>query len=97
MVSGLVTSPWDQDRIFSGLAKLMRMESKSAIWLARSYGLDRYKGNPPLRLRRSKKRVAKLFCQRPAKPPPGAVQSAASAFSAWGFWRFINSTSKHSD
>jgi hypothetical protein len=44
MVSGLVTSPWDHDRIFSGLAKLMRMESKSAIWLARSYGLERYKG-----------------------------------------------------
>src|SRR5580704_6540025 len=43
MVSGLVTSPWDQDRIFSGLARLMRMESKSAIKLARSYGLLRYK------------------------------------------------------
>src|SRR5882672_6691875 len=43
MVSGLVTSPWDQERIFSGLAKLMRMESKSAIKLARSYGLLRYK------------------------------------------------------
>jgi hypothetical protein len=24
------------------------MESKSAIWLARSYGLDRYKGDPPV-------------------------------------------------
>jgi hypothetical protein len=43
MVSGLVTSPWDHERIFSGLAKLMRMESKSAIRLARSYGLLRYK------------------------------------------------------
>src|SRR5208282_1202929 len=43
MVSGLVTSPWDQERIFSGLARLIRMESKSAIWLARSYGLLRYK------------------------------------------------------
>src|SRR6266404_958821 len=39
MVSGLVTSPWDHERIFSGLARLMRMESKSAIKLARSYGL----------------------------------------------------------
>src|SRR5580692_205419 len=48
MVSGLVTSPCDQERIFSGLARLMRMESKSAIWLARSYGLDRYKGDPPV-------------------------------------------------
>jgi hypothetical protein len=43
MVSGLVTSPWDHERIFSGLARLMRMESKSAIKLARSYGLLRYK------------------------------------------------------
>src|ERR1700689_4178219 len=48
MVSGLVPSPCDQERIFSGLARLMRMESKSAIWLARSYGLDRYKGDPPV-------------------------------------------------
>src|SRR5579864_9559818 len=48
MVSGLVTSPWDHERIFSGLARLMRMESKSAIWLARSYGLERYKGEPPV-------------------------------------------------
>jgi hypothetical protein len=39
----LVTSPWDQERIFSGLAKLIRIESKSAIRLARSYGLLRYK------------------------------------------------------
>jgi hypothetical protein len=31
-----VTSPCDHERIFSGLAKLMRMESKSAIKLARS-------------------------------------------------------------
>src|ERR1700688_1869648 len=44
MVSGLVTSPCDHDRIFSGLARLMRIESKSAIWLARSYGLERYNG-----------------------------------------------------
>jgi len=36
MVSGLVTSPCDQEDFFSGLAKLMRMESKSAIKLARS-------------------------------------------------------------
>jgi hypothetical protein len=36
MVSGLVTSPWDHERIFSGLAKLIRIESKSAIKLARS-------------------------------------------------------------
>ena len=31
MVSGLVTSPWDQDRIFSGLARRIRIASKSSI------------------------------------------------------------------
>src|SRR5438105_1287636 len=36
MVSGLVTSPWDQLRIFSGEAREMRIESKSAIKFARS-------------------------------------------------------------
>src|SRR5579884_4084402 len=41
MVSGLVTSPWLQLRIFSGLASEIRMESKSAIKFARSYGEDR--------------------------------------------------------
>src|SRR5690349_24710979 len=43
MVSGLVTSPWDQLRIFSGEARLMRIASKSAIVLPRSNGLERYK------------------------------------------------------
>src|ERR1700691_3724804 len=42
MVSGLVTSPCDQLRIFSGLASEIRMESKSAIRFARSYGEERY-------------------------------------------------------
>src|SRR5919204_3518507 len=45
MVSGLVTSPCDQLRIFSGEARLMRMASKSAIAFARSKGLERYKGS----------------------------------------------------
>src|SRR5436305_2167019 len=40
MVSGFVTSPWLQLRIFSGEARLMRIESKSAIKFARSYGED---------------------------------------------------------
>src|SRR5689334_19591675 len=40
MVSGLVTSPCDQLRIFSGEAREMRIESKSAIKFARSYGED---------------------------------------------------------
>src|SRR5437899_10430567 len=43
MVSGLVTSPCDQLRIFSGDARLIRMESKSVIALLRSNGLERYK------------------------------------------------------
>src|SRR5262249_20764646 len=43
MVSGLVTSPCDQLRIFSGDARLIRMESKSAIEVPRSNGLERYK------------------------------------------------------
>src|SRR5437588_3737808 len=43
MVSGLVTSPCDQLRIFSGEARLMRIASKSAITFAISNGLDRNK------------------------------------------------------
>src|SRR5262249_39137860 len=46
MVSGLVTSPCDQLRIFSGEASEMRMESKSAIRLERSYGEERYMMSP---------------------------------------------------
>src|SRR5216684_5499230 len=44
MVSGLVTSPCDQLRIFSGEARLMRIASKSAITFAISNGLERNKG-----------------------------------------------------
>src|SRR5215813_7444171 len=43
MVSGFVTSPCDQLRIFSGEARLMRMASKSAITFAISNGLERNK------------------------------------------------------
>src|ERR1700730_9289311 len=43
MVSGLVTSPCDQLRIFSGEARLMRIASKSAITFAISKGLERNK------------------------------------------------------
>src|ERR1035437_856440 len=43
MVSGLVTSPCDQLRIFSGEARLMRIASKSAMAFPRSNGLERYK------------------------------------------------------
>src|SRR6201996_2638496 len=43
IVSGLVTSPWDQLRIFSGEASEMRIASKSVIGLVNSNGLERYK------------------------------------------------------
>src|SRR5436190_24351424 len=43
IVSGFVTSPCDQLRIFSGEARLMRIASKSAIGFARSNGLERHK------------------------------------------------------
>src|ERR1700688_179727 len=43
MVSGLVTSPCDQLRIFSGDARLMRIASKSAIVFCISNGLERNK------------------------------------------------------
>src|SRR5476649_968731 len=45
MVSGLVTSPWDQLGIFSGDAREIRMESKSAIKFAGSYGEDLIKAS----------------------------------------------------
>src|SRR5215472_13246737 len=43
MVSGLVTSPCDQLRIFSGEARLMRIASKSAMGFPSSNGFDRNK------------------------------------------------------
>src|SRR5580658_6221095 len=43
MVSGLVTSPCDQLRIFSGDANMMRMASKSVIGLVSSNGFERNK------------------------------------------------------
>src|ERR1700753_1880736 len=43
MVSGLVASPCDQLRIFSGEASEMRMASKSVMGLVSSNGLERYK------------------------------------------------------
>src|SRR5580658_9060927 len=55
MVSGLVTSPCDQLRIFSGDASMMRIASKSVIGLDSSNGFERNKvtllggpfGEPP--------------------------------------------------
>src|SRR6266496_3008412 len=46
MVSGLVTSPCDQLRIFSGEASWILMASKSAMLFPRSNGLERYKMPP---------------------------------------------------
>src|SRR6201995_3398170 len=43
MVSGLVTSPCDQLRIFSGEASMMRIASKSVIGLVSSKGFERNK------------------------------------------------------
>jgi hypothetical protein len=43
MVSGLVTSPCDQLRIFSGDASMMRIASKSVIGLDSSNGFERNK------------------------------------------------------
>src|SRR5580658_6799699 len=43
MVSGLVTSPCDQLRIFSGEASEGRIASKSGMGLLSSNGLERYK------------------------------------------------------
>src|SRR5579862_2391159 len=43
MVSGLVTSPCDQLRIFSGDASMIRMASKSVIGLDNSNGFERNK------------------------------------------------------
>ena len=57
--SGLVTSPCDQLRIFSGEARLMRIASKSAIVLPRSNGLERYKAASDLQRQRR--------CGRPPK------------------------------
>ena len=59
MVSGLVTSPWDQLRIFSGEARLMRIASKSAILLAMSKGLERYKVSSGAILRREVPEIGK--------------------------------------
>jgi hypothetical protein len=45
MVSGFVTSPCDQLRIFSGDASMMRIASKSVMGLVSSNGLERNIGS----------------------------------------------------
>src|SRR5271166_2416688 len=92
MVSGLVTSPWDQLRIFSGEARLMRMASKSAMGFPRSNGLDRYKtssspagpaaaGCRDLRPMRGRWRLP-VFAIPWALPPAGAMEAATPMFVA---------------
>src|SRR5437588_10902168 len=93
MVSGLVTSPCDQLRIFSGEARLIRMESKSAIKFALSYGEERYIISPWV-VGGGKWAVGPTTYLQPLLP---AYQSAARAVSAISRGFFINSTSRHSD
>src|ERR1700692_3997835 len=58
MVSGLVTSPADQLRIFSGEASWILMASKSAMLFPRSNGLERYKLPPHLNIRKKRSGLA---------------------------------------
>src|ERR671937_3145170 len=76
MVSGLVTSPCDQLRIFSGDATLMRIASKSAIGFAMSKGLERY--NLLLRFLRCFRYRRRLPIKHQAQMarPAGLFQSA---------------------
>src|SRR5215470_10455356 len=83
MVSGFVTSPCDQLRIFSGEAKLMRMASKSAIGFARSNGLERNKISSNSagfryrkRLRNSGKRLMTSQTRRFRRHDLGALSDA---------------------
>src|SRR5579875_216496 len=90
MVSGLVTSPWDQLRIFSGEARLIRIESKSARRLARSYGEERYMNCPcfipdaKIYLLRAEReasitRPARLPFFNPRRAPDPASRAASSS------------------
>src|SRR5712692_3270210 len=78
MVSGLVTSPWDQLRIFSGEARLMRMESKSVMVLPRSNGLERYKVSSCGYLR-YRTRLPVLKTSFWSQPQPGAAPELRQA------------------
>jgi hypothetical protein len=70
MVSGFVTSPCDQLRIFSGEASEMRIASKSVIGLVSSNGLERYK----MTLLGSCLRLCGVACY-----DPGLVQDGLSS------------------
>src|ERR1700683_2433919 len=64
MASGWVTSPWDQLRIFSGDARLIRMASKSAMVFCISNGLERNK----------------VFLRFPALRPAASYQLPVASF-----------------
>src|SRR5215469_3445924 len=80
MVSGFVTSPCDQLRIFSGDASMMRIASKSVIGLVSSNGFERNKatllGKPVFRLCRGCSRDSSWIL-----PPRVAVPSYGNRFS----------------
>src|SRR5580698_4985438 len=84
MVSGLVTSPCDQLRIFSGEASMMRMASKSVIGLVSSNGFERNKATLPGRL---------IGARRWS---PGTVMKGSS-FPGSGVCRFKKNPEKTSD
>src|SRR5215469_12101139 len=75
MVSGFVTSPCDQLRIFSGDASMMRIASKSVIGLVSSNGFERNKatllGRPS------------SLCRGSSRDSSGVLPSRVAAFTAF--------------
>src|SRR5580704_10245940 len=76
MVSGLVTSPCDQLRIFSGDARLMRIASKSAIVFCISNGLERNKVFLRFLLSERQYRVPSCEYRANCKPCPANFESS---------------------
>src|SRR5207302_4153669 len=79
MVSGLVTSPCDQLRIFSGEARLMRMASKSVTEFPRSNGLERYKVSSNAMVTPPLTAPAQVINQMPALANAGAQLQSSIA------------------
>jgi hypothetical protein len=77
MVSGLVTSPCDHERIFSGDASMMRIASKSVMGLESSNGFER---NKATLLGGPHRRLPRLF--------PGLIFLMGSPFPGSGVYRF---------
>src|SRR5208337_1038172 len=86
MVSGLVTSPCDQLRIFSGDASMMRIASKSVMGLESSNGFERNKatllGGPHRRLPRYRVFPITLARNR-RRPADFPSESPATGLSRW--------------